>query len=1559
MISLNKNIYLKLSIIFIVLCSITYSKDALTVKTNRPGSLIIELSVDSLWFSFDKKQIFTSPTLDLYQEIDNPRLPYYKEVLIGVPANANIKVYSSEKNEIGDYKPLVQQEDRLKLEKSDPLPNVEFDGLFPTKIVELTPTVDIYGKSSSLIKIFPIEVNSGTLSWVRNITVQLSWDTSLGAEIPILLSKSNFNDIKKQKRPLKKESSFSIPAYQYFNNIAKIVVDTTGWFGITQDALVDSGVDIKDIDPSTIRLWNKEDEVLVFIEGDEDGSFDKDDLIIFYGEKNPSPEGAVFDNNFYTNDNVYWLTWGGEPGRRYMTESVFPTLPSNQVYHPQHGTYRYTQKIERDDLFLRLRDNNVDEQWDTMDHFFMKPSIHPGETVHFPFVLPEPDRSSNSSFDIKINVQGVSRNNHNVEIKINDKLTTSGEWYGQNSFEIISDLDKGLESDFLKNDTNQISLDLSGDSPDQRFDQIYLNWFEITYDKLYRAFNDYIKFSRDKSLAINTQFNIDGFTNSDIFLFKEGVSRLRDFMVDESNEGEYEILFQDFYGENSPSYHAFTRDQLIEAKKISAELPISNHLNDIQNSYIAIGPDSMKTILDPLVKLHNGVVVNVDDVYRQYSYGILSPYGIKAFLQDVYYRNEKLKYVLIGMQNNYYFNSGDSFFDTNYIPSMQIIAKEYGAVISDYWYACLDDDLFPEITIGRFPVSNKEELEQIVNKSINHINRNIATWDNNVLFIGGLEKDFKDQSEFLLRGWVDRGHFISRLYIDRSSEQTSFYGTTDSLLQHLNRGLSYINFVGHGGGAVWGDRSLLGHSDIDNLSNVNKVPFVTSMTCFTGDYSNPYSLGREMLITNNGGALAWYGSAGKGWIGNDYLLIDPLNKLLYSGEDYTIGEMINLSKIQYYVSHSDITRRAKTQLFQCNFIGDPAIKLKRQITGNPIVTPSNPEAGEQIQIEFETSSVDSVYYQFFLDDYFSLNRPSYVGQANNLLYDVPDTLSKGNHRLNIGYQSGSNLLHHSALLAVQGSKIEIIEIVPNNPTYKDSIGVKVKVSDKNGVDSVQVLINNNYWADLVNVSGDIFELKKLIPPQTAGTLIRIKIRVVDGNGNETISPDRIVSIYRIPNIFPNELYFSAGEAISLITEIENSTPSPVAVKIKLDIYKNDGWDLIGEKNINFDGKEIKNINFDGYFPNGKNEYRIIANTNDNLSDTSDDTLKLILPTEYFWVTNNLGTTEDGVNHSAIGNEKVKVNINPGAVEQSKIITIRYKTDVSIPSQPDFTLVEYDTTNNAIEILWDSASKYEINWELPEPIVDPIRLYKYYNDYSTWLPQSFTSLSNNTVQFVNEGSGEYAFLTNTDVEPPFINATVNGQKYLANSYINDSPIFSFSIYDNNGIDFRLDSMDILINGQSVEDVVTNVNGGAGNIGVEVSPVLLETDSTLSIIMQDAAGNEADSMNLKFIVSKELILIDYGNYPNPFIDNTKFAYELSETVEKLSFIIYSVEGRKVRELSSDESLTELDLRLGGYHELDWNGINDTGTIVGNGTYFYLIRAKNGENVIERTGKIVRAK
>jgi len=1567
----------KITIALTLLFSISFGSDAIQIKDSRPGTLILELKIDSLWTTSEKGKILTNPKLKLYNAPQYPKIPYFKDVLVGVPSNAKINIYSSDKKSGGSFFPKINNEDILKLsDEKIPIEKI-FTGNFPSNQVKLTSTEAINGQVASIIEIFPINIRSGKLTYHESITVQLNWQTSGSLGIPKLLSDVNISELLPQKRALSKDYSVKIPDYQFSTNIAKIVVDTTGWYGITQDALVDSGVDVKNIDPSTLRLWNKEDEVLIYVEGYEDNSFDKIDIIIFYGEKAKSPEGAPYDNNFYTNDNVYWLTWGAEKGKRYLSESVYPSLPIDQVYHPQGGTYRYTEKIEYDDLFLRIPDNNVDEQWDIMDHFFMDPAIHPGETVRFPFVLPKPDKSSNSSFDINVNVQGISRNDHDVEIKINERLATSGSWYGQNAYKIISDPNESLESEYLNTDTNYISLDLTGESPDQRFDQIYLNWLEVTYDKLYKAFSDYIKFSRDKAITIHTQFHIEGFTDSEIYLFKEGVSRLRDFAVDQQSENQFDIIFQDLYGENSPFYHAFTKGQLRGAKQIVQKDPITRKLSELQSSYIAITPDSFKKTLEPLINIRNGELVNIDDVYRQYSYGILSPYGIKSFLQDVYFTNNKLEYVLISLQNNNFFRFDENFFEKNYIPSMQIIVSEFGAVISDYWYSCLDDDFFSDISIGRFPVSNKDELEKLVNKTIFHNSRNTLSWDNNVLFIGGLEEKFKEHSELLLDNWVDEGYFISRLYIDQSSERTSFYGTTDTLLNYFNRGLSYINFVGHGGGAVWGDRSILSLSDIDNIDNGNKLPFVTSMTCFTGDYSNPYSLGKQMLTFENGGAIGWYGSAGKGWTGSDFLLLEPLNEMLCTETDLSIGEMIRISKYIYFVSNSNITKRGKTMLFQYNLAGDPAIKLKNRYIGNSTISPTNPEAGEMLQVDLGVSSADSVSYQFFYPytdsieieidadssvfqtlyyDNFSTNQSTYVGQSNNISFSLPENLGNGIHNFNVSYKSNNDALQSNNTFAVQGSLVEIVEVIPENPNYLESIQVQAIVSDKHGIDSAQLFINDEFWSEMVNVQDDIYELENPISSRPPSTYITVYVRAIDGNGNETLSQSKNIFISSLPNIRPNSLSFNTDGGIALRAEIENTREVVTTAKVSLYLEENNFWNLLDEKDVEFEGKIAKNVDFFGYYPIGMNKYRIIAKSDMNLSSIVDDTLEVTLSTDYFMVIPSIGTTVDGVNHGAVGNEIVSISIEAEKVESDQIILISILDELPNLSQPDFTLMNYHYDINIIKIEWDLAVPYQVEWTVPE---DPTRIYKYNEDHLTWLPVSNVQTDKKSVLFEETGSGIYAFLTNDDIDKPFVTASVNGQKYLANSFLNNTPVFSFNAYDENGVDFRIDSIQTLINYLPINDIISNINGGVGNLGIELSPSLVESDSVLSLIVQDAAGNKTDTTSLKFIISRELQLIDYGNYPNPFIDNTKFAYELSETVDELSFIIYSVEGRRIRKLTRLESLTELDLELGGYHELNWNGSNDDESIVDNGTYFYMIRAKKDKKILERTGKIVRAK
>ena len=46
------------------------------------------------------------------------------------------------------------------------------------------------------------------------------------------------------------------------------------------------------------------------------------------------------------------------------------------------------------------------------------------------------------------------------------------------------------------------------------------------------------------------------------------------------------------------------------------------------------------------------------------------------------------------------------------------------------------------------------------------------------------------------------------------SENGPFYGSTETLINRFEDGVSYVNFFGHGGGAVWGDRSLFTLDDL-------------------------------------------------------------------------------------------------------------------------------------------------------------------------------------------------------------------------------------------------------------------------------------------------------------------------------------------------------------------------------------------------------------------------------------------------------------------------------------------------------------------------------------------------------------------------------------------------------------------------------------------------------------------------------------------------------------------------------------------------------------------------
>ena len=124
-----------------------------------------------------------------------------------------------------------------------------------------------------------------------------------------------------------------------------------------------------------------------------------------------------------------------------------------------------------------------------------------------------------------------------------------------------------------------------------------------------------------------------------------------------------------------------------------------------------------------------------------------------------------------------------------------------------------------------------------------------------------------------------------------------------------------------------------------------------------------------MVAHENGGASAWFGSSGIGWIINDFLLLEPLHKYLFGDADISIGEMINAAKVDFLASNTSYPDIAKSQVYQFNLTGDPMLRLKRNTIGEIPITPNVGEAGQLIDIALTNDSYDSVFYQVFNSDH--------------------------------------------------------------------------------------------------------------------------------------------------------------------------------------------------------------------------------------------------------------------------------------------------------------------------------------------------------------------------------------------------------------------------------------------------------------------------------------------------------------------------------------------------------------------------------------------------------------
>ncbi len=1578
--------------------------------------------------------------------------------------NPFVSIVATEKERINQKQYLKIISDTVKIVNTQKIAVIKYSGLYKN--------IPLYA-----LQLYPVSVNpdNNSFTYIKKLHIKISSKTSSKALVKTRKMKSdrftkdlfiNGDEIYAQTPIVNKniqsltESSTSLENRDILmkTDVFKIGVAENGIYKITYEDLDKAGFPLANLNPHKLQMFNKGGEIPIYINGIEDGSFDEGDYIDFWGVKN---EKTFIDkypdlyNDPFSDINIYWLIAGDNNGRRLVNESGGIYNTGNNVIVPNE--YREKLHFEKDNTFVRFGDESagLDKPSYEMDHWFYDQGVSSVSSKVYECYLPYPSKKSFNNVYVKAVFRGKSvakqpYNNligHQVSLWLNTEkvgeVMPYEKWKNQTRHVITNEGGIGLPQGNLKNGVNELRVNMEQENVT---DIVLLNWFDISYMRKYKAYKDFIKFKLQHGLPDNytIQYEVDGFTSKDITVYKLGVSKIINGKVDyytdtEDRESSYRITIQDEVIDPDIEYVAVTekakkKPVFITRMKPWKEDDPSKLITDTDNSanYLIITNDYLYDEALRLKELKEKIglkseAVKVSNIYDAFNYGIKSPLAIKDFLRyalNSWNQSYPLEYVVFVGDASY--NYKDKY---DLVPTMMFETHKYGASASDYLYSLLSgDDDIPDVVVGRIPVSTNEQLSNYIDKVQKYqFSPEIGEWVNTALFISGndavtieaLSNDhvFRAQNLRLLNMKLPSPVFGHRLNSVKNGEEydPDFGGTTD-LIEYFDNGVSYINFLGHGGGGIWADVSLMNLSDVARLNNGGRLPFISSMTCYTGAFENPGrdGLAERLVLAENKGAIAMLASSGVGWVYNDFAVEWGLLDYLWE-EGITMGQAVNLMKIYYLnnplyyyddgsFSTFDYNVLKESMVNQYNFIGDPAIEIKKVRKALQVsIDNQTPAAGDSINITV-TGGITSGSGRMEITDneaHRLLEKVfNYSGEAH-VPFVVPNSVhghSLAGNSIYVKVYAGNDIEDADgyAEIGVEKSIVKHIETVPQTPYVNEGISFKVAleshflvrdmtlknfyyIDENNHVYSYRVSIN------MEQVSDTLFQSINEFPGFTTAGLKFYDIVVHDANGKEYIYRWRKLNIKDDRpdlQIIRGSEQYTGIENVQFQFKVKNDADVNMD-SVRVVCYQITPADsvIFSDAFYTFESGEVKTIRV--YFSNNvfapQRGFKIVVDPQNLIEerDEKNNIHETVLQTTHFFISKNIGTTLDGVTNDTLTINNIwKFYVAPKTITASTVMAIQ-KSDLSEyierSDQKDLKFIsvigQNDTTGIKIDIINQNSNFIApafLSCRLDTSVYDigylkDVSSFMYDRQMGMWVKQGSSNGINLYTSVTKSGLiGVYHF---KDQKNPVIEITTNGRPLSNDMLIPDKPSIAILLQDENGINFK-NSFDFKIDGEPLSDddiAVPDTLSNPNYISILANPVLSSGSHTLQASIADVNGN-VTTKTINFAVSNEFQIQVYGNYPNPFQDETIISYNIiaNNTIDDINIKIYNIAGRLVRSnpLTLDETIgTDHDIKTVGYHELIWDGTDDNNVPVANGVYFLIFRGKYSDKIVKTTLKVAK--
>jgi hypothetical protein len=238
-------------------------------------------------------------------------------------------------------------------------------------------------------------------------------------------------------------------------------------------------------------------------------------------------------------------------------------------------------------------------------------------------------------------------------------------------------------------------------------------------------------------------------------------------------------------------------------------------------------------------------------------------------------------------------------------------------------------------------------------------------------------------------------------------------------------------------------------------------------------------------------------------------------------------------------------------------------------------------------------------------------------------------------------------------------------------------------------------------------------------------------------------------------------------------------------------------------------------------------------------------------------------------------------------------------------------------------------------------------------------------SNNRISEFFEDNNFFtkSFYILPDLIAPTIQITFDEMEVVNGDFVSDRPNIKIALSDESPIPIiDTSAIKIYLNedpvyyGANQSILSYSINSGNPKFVAEYKPELEDGDYLLRVVGKDPNGNTADSASSEvyFVVSSETKLHQVYNYPNPFSNETYFTFRLSQIPQEIKIRIYTIAGRMIKEIIRNPSELNFDL-----NRIYWDGKDEDGDIVANGTYLYKVFIKHDDKVESVTQKLVIVK